>query len=103
MFADKTATENRDTIGSPGANYWSYHDCQREKESEREKKKEQVDRTIVSPDKRVKQKAVYAKTGGASHNSTGYRDSVNCGGTTLKGHGQRDHDCKVFIDPQRQL
>lgn len=37
MSADKTAAKNRDTFGSPGANYWPHHDCQ--KDRERKKKR----------------------------------------------------------------
>lgn len=78
-----TTTENRDTIGSHRDNYWLYQNCQIER------KKEQVDRTTVGPDKRGKQKALFAKIECGSHNSTGCRDGVNDGWTVWKGHGQK--------------
>lgn len=44
MFADKANAENRPASGSPGANYWSYHDWWAEQ--------------WLSPDKRAEQKAI---------------------------------------------
>lgn len=65
-------------------------------ESEREKRT--GGRNNCESRQRGKQKTLFAKSGGASHNSTGCRDGVNCGLTTWKGHRQRDRDCKVFFD-----
>lgn len=75
MFADKTATKNRDTIGSPGPNYWPYHDCQRE----RGKKKRTGGQNNCESRQKRKTKGPVCQSGGASNNSTGCRDSVNCG------------------------
>lgn len=49
MFADKANAENRPASGSPGANYWPYHDC-----FFNTRWAEQW----LSPDKRVEQKAI---------------------------------------------